>query len=366
MHTVAKIKSLADLIDTMEPLVRKAFLASVVNIIGDVKLSDLAGAISSGNAEEALRVLKLDDAYFRPLDEAMRAAHLAAGDAVFSGAKLIGRRQGVKVTGRFNARNFRAEEILRKWSSDRVVEIAESTRAAVRGSLAEALQRGTSPRAAALDLVGRAGAGGIRSGGLVGLDQTKAAYVYGGRLKNGNVIQGMRGDLENLDPKYFNRKLRDKRFDSVVRRAIRDRKPLSATTMQKIQARYASQMLRLRGETIARTEMLGSLHAAQDEGLRQLSESGQIADDAVTESWDASRDKFTRDSHAAANGQTRQRGEPFIVGGYSMMGPGDASLGAPVEEIANCRCVKRIDINFIKGLRERLTPQELAETRALM
>ena len=58
--------------------------------------------------------------------------------------------------------------------------------------------------------------------------------------------------------------------------------------------------------------------------------------------WVCTKDARTRFSHGMADGQivvgTKQ---PFNVGGYKMMFPGDRSLGAPGHEIYNCRCTTR-------------------------
>lgn len=58
--------------------------------------------------------------------------------------------------------------------------------------------------------------------------------------------------------------------------------------------------------------------------------------------WMCTKDARTRLSHGMADGQivvgTKQ---PFIVGGYKMMFPGDKSLNAPGHEIYNCRCTTR-------------------------
>lgn len=58
--------------------------------------------------------------------------------------------------------------------------------------------------------------------------------------------------------------------------------------------------------------------------------------------WMCTKDARTRMSHGMADGQTVVgTKEPFIVGGYKMMFPGDKSLGAPGHEIYNCRCTTR-------------------------
>ena len=59
-----------------------------------------------------------------------------------------------------------------------------------------------------------------------------------------------------------------------------------------------------------------------------------------THTWVSMRDERVRVNHWNADGQTVPVNEPFIVGGYKMMFPLDDSLGAPIEEIINCRCVE--------------------------
>ena len=49
-------------------------------------------------------------------------------------------------------------------------------------------------------------------------------------------------------------------------------------------------------------------------------------------------DKHTRDSHRDLDGVSKPISEPFEVGEYLMQFPTDDSLGAGMEEIANCRC----------------------------
>ena len=62
---------------------------------------------------------------------------------------------------------------------------------------------------------------------------------------------------------------------------------------------------------------------------------------AMKKVWDAILDDRTRDAHAIANGQIRNMGVPFIVGGEMLKVPGDTSLGASLGNIINCRCSAR-------------------------
>jgi len=70
--------------------------------------------------------------------------------------------------------------------------------------------------------------------------------------------------------------------------------------------------------------------------------------------WLATLDTITRETHREADGQTVGVNEPFVVGGYKMMEPGDSSLGAPPSETRNCRCTITIQlINIDRGKYER-------------
>jgi HK97 family phage portal protein len=85
-----------------------------------------------------------------------------------------------------------------------------------------------------------------------------------------------------------------------------------------------------RRELIARTETT----RLQGAGSHQLYKSWDIK----KKEWLSTGDDRTRPSHVACNHQVRPIDEPFDVGGFKMMHPGDMSLGAPVSEIADCRC----------------------------
>ncbi|MBR1750434.1 MAG: hypothetical protein IJ740_06045 [Ruminococcus sp.] len=82
--------------------------------------------------------------------------------------------------------------------------------------------------------------------------------------------------------------------------------------------------------TAARTEVgaMGSL--AELDGLYQAGYRHK--------KWETVLDGKERPDHREAAGQIRKLEEPFIIGGYEMMFPQDSSMGAPPEQIVNCRC----------------------------
>ena len=91
-------------------------------------------------------------------------------------------------------------------------------------------------------------------------------------------------------------------------------------------------MSKVRARLIARTETLSgsnyaSFKGAENSGLE------------VEKAWLNYIDGRTRADHAAMDRSDYiPLNQPFIVGGYSMMQPGDGSLGASASEICNCRC----------------------------
>lgn len=224
-----------------------------------------------------------------------------------------------------------------------MTRIVDEQREAIREVIEAGIAAGRGPRDTALDIVGRINpATKRREGGIVGLNAPQA-----------KAWRNAADELDALDPAYFSRKLRDKRFDRMVRRAIEDGKPLAKADRQRILNRYQDRMLKHRGDTIARTETIASLNAGRDQGIRQLIDAGNITEDQVVKVWDsAGPDGRTRDTHLAMEGQRRRLGEPFTTPtGARLMHPGDATLGAPGSEVINCRCVLRFDIDFYRGLK---------------
>ena len=91
---------------------------------------------------------------------------------------------------------------------------------------------------------------------------------------------------------------------------------------------FEERMPAYRREVISRTETI----RASNNGSYQLFKGWG----AQGKEWLTAMDGRQRDTHGAANGQTVPIDEPFSVGGYQMMHPGDGN--APAEEVCNCRC----------------------------
>ena len=85
-----------------------------------------------------------------------------------------------------------------------------------------------------------------------------------------------------------------------------------------------------RAARIARTEVGTLSNMASDLGARNTGL-------AYKKRWLAYMDNRTRESHARADGQEVDKGQPFQVGDSAMRYPSDPT--APAAEVINCRCV---------------------------
>lgn len=63
-----------------------------------------------------------------------------------------------------------------------------------------------------------------------------------------------------------------------------------------------------------------------------------ISEGKTRKTWVTMMDKFVRHTHRIVDSETIGIKDAFEVGQYLMMQPKDTSLGAGMEEIANCRC----------------------------
>lgn len=107
-----------------------------------------------------------------------------------------------------------------------------------------------------------------------------------------------------------------------------------------------------RARAIARTEG----HRIQQASAADARTEAKAKGADVVKQWDSTLDGDTRPNHRQLDGQIRETDEPFEVGGYKPMHPGD--FGDPAED-CNCRCVAltraraALDEDELKTLRER-------------
>lgn len=365
------------LLDRFADEIRRAWVVSIEDIISNVRLMQLVNAIerayvsasasmtaartiagmqfdravtlagvaiNTARVNTALAALNLEYEFFRPLEEAIRRTFIAGGDSGVKHLPPLRSGDGARVVIRFDVRNPEAEAFLQRHSSNLITRIVEEQRSVVRNVLVDGMARGQNPRQTALQLVGRLDRStGKRTGGMIGLSgpqERTMSWVRQALAEN---------DRDGLR-KYLQLKTRDKRFDKMVLRAI-DGERLSAESAERITSRLADRYLKLRGDTISRTESLTSLNAGRTEAFRQAIDKAGIDHTHVTRVWSSTVDGRTRDTHLMMNGQkVTGPNSPFRTpGGAMLMYPGDTSLGAPASETISCRCMVSIKVDYFEG-----------------
>ena len=335
---------IAELVDLFEPRLRDAFIAAVEDLRNGADLAAIVAALERGDIQGAITAMHLDSAAFADLDNALADAFKAGGNVTVNGLPTVTTSNGTRLVFRFDARNPRAEQWLRTYSSELVTAIIEDQREAIRAALEDGQKRGINPRQTALDIVGRYDAQAKkRVGGVIGLTSAQEEYATNA------LAELLSGDPERLRS-YLGRELRDRRYDAIALKAIRDEKPVSATDAARMQQRYKDRLLKLRGDTIARTETLTALHQGQHEALEQIAAKGNLPRSAVSRIWRDAGDSRVRHTHAAMSGQKRSIDQPFqSPSGALLRFPGDPR--APASETVNCRCYTESSVDFLHGIK---------------
>lgn len=315
MVTIDPQSRIEALLVTAEASFQAEFLAALKTIERSIDLGALATLLEQGRFTEAFAIVGQAAAR---LGVVWAAQFVNAG--VDTGNFLT--TEVAEVVIGFDQTNARAVAAMRDNQLRLVTNFTEQQRRATQQALIAGIQEGQNPREIARI---------FRNS--IGLTQQQEKWV-----------RNYERALRDLDRASLARELRDRRFDPTVRAAIDRGEPLTKAQIDKMVARYRERTLKLRSETIARTEGLRVVHEGTDEMYRQAIESGQLQSDQLIREWNTAGDEKVRDfangaptSHRTMHHQRRFVGEPFVSGGGNMtMHPG--AFGVGFEDI-NCRCL---------------------------
>lgn len=310
--------------------------------IKNVNISDLIVAIRSGNADSIVDILGVTPEALSPVLSKIVESYVDAGQIQANKAP-----KSVVGSVSFGMGNPQVVEFLRRKQYDLIQNISVEQRENIRTILSEVSTQRKNPLEAVKQMIGVKGPTGKRIGSVIGLSSPQLVYVTNARNELSDPA---------LMHKYLKRERRDKRLDAMVRKAMRDGQPLRPEDADRAAAAYADRLLRLRAETIARTEHKDAVSSARMDSIASMVESGKLREDQVKRIWDATDDirSFggrTRLDHRKMDGQTVVGlKEPFRTpDGYRLMFPGDGRT-ALAKHVANCRCVMRIEIDYYAGL----------------
>jgi len=240
-------KAYNELLDSLEPQIAAAFVEAVRLRVSRADLADVESGVLLQDVDAILKAAGLTGVDLQNTMESIRAA-------VFQGAALEYGLMGQA----FDIGTPAAQAWLKNKSSTLVTELLDGQREAIRNTLQAGMGLGRNPRSVALDIVGRVGKSQVRQGGIIGLHEQYAQFVDTARF-----------ELLALDKNYLTRARRDRRFDSLVRKAINSDTPLTERQVDTLVSQYADSLLQLRGENIARTEAMEAVNAGRAEAWAQ-------------------------------------------------------------------------------------------------
>ena len=295
------------LLARMEPRFRTSFLAIVRAIQVNTNLEDLVFLIERGQVDVALATLARQA---NKLSIVWNEGFTLAAKDSSEFLNGIG-----EIIIDYDQTNFSAVRIMQSNRMRLVREFTEQQRMATREAIVDGIRRGANP-----------------------IEQARAFRdSIGLAPSQQRAVNNFRTALEKGNTSALSRQLRDKRFDSTVRRAAKEGRALSSSQIEKMTSRYRDRMLKYRSEVIARTESLRSVHEGNKEMFDQAIQSGDLDPNQVIQIWNTASDQKVRDTHKPMNGQERMIGVPFNSGDGSVLRyPGDAS--APADETIQCRC----------------------------
>lgn len=325
------------------PEVRDAFISAMQDIVDNASIEEMIKAIEANDVDRLVQASGFNAVVLNKVVDKIEEVYERSGNRLVEGWPKLRNGLGL-VTPVFNIRNIAVENELRNYSSQFITQLTDEMRESVQLTLSDGMARGLNPRATALNIVGRMDiTTHKRVGGTIGLAANQTQWVNNARRY-----------LENLDPKYLELRLRDKRFDSVVKKAIAEGKKLNKETISRLITAYEAKALKYRADAIARTETMQAINRAERAAIAQNIEEGLITADMVTKWWSDTGDERTRISHINLGNRYKKENaigfdEPFeTMNGSKLLYPGDTSLGADLHEIIHCRCKCQYYIEFVK------------------
>lgn len=298
----ARTHALITLADKMEPRMRDSFLRAVDQMKGNIDMGMLTQAVANND-----RLLAYTSVFEKKwpsvLDSTAKVPVTTYGLAGGMASKGLGR---IGINTDFNLKSPDAIMWARTTSSNLITNISSETRKGVQSVIGSAFDLGIAPKDAARV---------IRD--MVGLTEKQSIAASRYRDKIGN---------------------QDRPADQVERMA----------------ARYEAKLLRYRGETIARTEIIASAHQGQREAWQQAVDQGLLDPSETNREWITSDDDRLCDICEPMDGQIVGLDEPFLDG------DGEGVEEPPVHP--NCRCT--VGISFEAKTEQEAQPRTAEETAA--
>jgi hypothetical protein len=240
---------------------------------------------------------------FGPMRQRVQRATEQSAEAT---TKLLPARVAKEAVVAFDILNPKVIEAIKDLDTRVLTTLRESVREAVREAVKIGLEDGIGPKEIAR---------GVRE--VVGLapNQVRAVNNFEKALRSGDM-----GALT--------RQLRDRRFDSTVRRLFGAGEKLSESQVTRMVSQYRKRFVAFHAETVSRTATLDAVKLGQRLTWEGAIEAGAVDKHRLMKRWVGVKDDREREEHLEMEGETVPFDQPFSNGQDI---PGDTDY--------NCRCV---------------------------
>lgn len=303
-HRLRKAGADATRLSRSQARAERAVKGSFSAIYATLDTDTIRRQLEFHNYEGAIDVLVLP---FRAIGDSLVQTYL---NAAHEFTETVGQQIGEHVS--FNAAQPRVVNDMRNLRAFFVQDLNESMMRAVRYSLIQDLQHNRDTDTMLRNMLN---AIGLTERDLVAIENYREGVLAGDRRALDTVV-------------------RDRRFDSSVRRGVINEQQLNSMVAAKRRLTRDRSLNRM-----AQTQGLRAVNMGRDALIQQLIDSDTIRPENVQRTWIAVGDPKTRDTHAAQSGETRGHDEAFSNG---LMYPGDPN--GPASEVVNCRCWLSFDV----------------------
>ena len=326
--------------------VARAFADAIADVRSNVVLRRVIRALERNDIQAAINALNIDEAVFAQVRAALTETYNISGEAVIAATRFSPPR-ATRAVVRWDVTNPVAERFIREVLGTSITRITNETLLGAREAMADGFARGMGPRQIALDVVGRVGPNGTRVGGMIGLNGPQIALkqridqTLSGNLRDYFVQDRKTGKMKPRWPST------SRAFDRTILKAIREGRELTANQIAKIQAGNNNKALKLRGDTIARTETAGAVEQARIDGFRVgMDKEGYPAQYVIKKWMHGGGGMKPRQQHVTENEQTVIGIDtPFVMAdGTLLQRPHDPN--APAKHVINCTCNLIMDIDW--------------------
>jgi len=258
--------------DQFKPAIKNALLAAFDELRNRNSIAQIAEMYELGGVDAVLGTISdMEGIISQHVLDDLDAALMEGGRTAI---QFIPQAGLVIPTYKFNVFQQSTVDFLNRYRLNLINSISNETRRAIKTTLIDQAISGANPRQVAIEF----------------------RNTIGLSTKQEQAVRTYRTALENLDKNALTRKLRDRRFDSTIERAIKNNTPLSQEQIDRYVNRYRERFIKYRSEVIARTESLRAVSVGQDESIKQMLEQGVLHED-LRQFWIYAKDERTRPTH---------------------------------------------------------------------